>query len=296
MEKRQVTRLDRASGFGVLARRRFASRPSPSAPRPVRLGAGLLALGLGVGCSGSQSGAASDSAQSLSEYDLARDAYARDQIRQSLEHVEKALDLDADNADAAYLGAIIMLTFCARDETSTDCRFDEAEKFARKALEADEEMRDAANTLGVILIHQRRYAEAIAALEPLSKDILYGSPEKAWGNLGWAYLEKGEIEKAIDALRRSVAAQPMFCVGQYRLGLAYEKKGELGAAREALTRALDTDRPECSRLQDAYDARARIHDKQGMVEQARADLERCRDISATTSVGQRCAAQLKTLQ
>lgn len=237
-----------------------------------------------------------DEQRSVAEYDLARDALQSSRLREALGHVEKALELDEDNADAAYLGAVVLLGFCAGDVRSTDCRFERAEKMARKALVANPEMRDAKNTLGVILVHEGRYDEAIAVLKPLADDILYTSPEKSWGNLGWAYLLKGSNDEAIDALRRAVAAQPFFCVGQFRLGLAYEKRSELDLAREAFTKAVETDQPECKRLQDAFDARARVAEKQGQRDQARSDFERCRDIAATTPIGQRCAAQLRTLQ
>ncbi|XXT22184.1 tetratricopeptide repeat protein [Sorangium sp. So ce429] len=247
-------------------------------------------------CGGAQQAAQADETRSLAEYDLARDAFQHGRLREALAHIEEALSLDDDNAEAAYLGAVILLGFCAGDVRSSDCRFDSAEKMARRALDANPEMRDAKNTLGVILVHQGRYDEAIAVLKPLTEDILYASPEKSWGNLGWAYLLKGSNDEAIDALRRAVAAQPLFCVGQYRLGLAYEKRGELDLAREAFTRAVETDQPECRRLQDAFDARARVAEKRGLVDEARADLERCREIAATTPVGQRCAAQLQTLQ
>ncbi len=84
--------------------------------------------------------------------------------------------------------------------------------------------------------------------------------------------------------------------GRYWLGLAYEKKGDLPLAREALTKAVDTDAPQCKRLQDAYSARARVLAHQGLKEDARADLERCRDIGVQTPTGQKCAAQLQTYQ
>jgi Tfp pilus assembly protein PilF len=259
-----------------------------------------LALAPVTACSAAQSGGQGSEQRSIAEYDLARDAFQNGRLREALDHVEKALDYDEDNADAAYLGAVVLLGFCADDTRSSDCRFDEAERLARRALDANGEnggmVRDAKNTLGVILVHEGRFDEAIAVLRPLAEDILYGSPEKSWGNLGWAYLLKGDTVLAIDALQRAIAAQPLFCVGQYRLGLAYEKRGELVLAREAFTKAVETDQPDCRRLQDAFDARARVSEKQGLRDEARADRERCRDIATATRVGQRCAAQLQTLQ
>lgn len=273
-----------------------AKRAVPAA-RAVSAAIGLtVLLGATPACSsGNGPGAASADQQSLAEYDLAKDAFQNGRLREALEHAQKAIDLDEDNADAAYLGAVILLAFCAIDERSTDCRYGEAERHVRRALEASPDMREAKNTLGVILVHQRRYDEAIAVLKPLANDILYGSPEKSWGNLGWAYLLAGKIDEAIDALRRALAAQPLFCVGQYRLGLAFEKKNELAAASDALTKALETPRPECQKLQDAFDARARVRMRLGETELARDDLARCRDLSPKTVVGQRCATQLEQM-
>jgi tetratricopeptide (TPR) repeat protein len=234
--------------------------------------------------------------RSLAEFDLANDARSKGQLREALDHVQRSLKLNPDNAEAAHLGAIVMLGFCALDVNSPDCRFKEAERYVRKALEIAPEHRESKNTLGVILVHEKRYDEAIAVLKPLTEDLIYASPENAWGNLGWAYLERGSVEEAIDALQRAVAVQPLFCVGQYRLGLALEKKGNLPAAREALTKAVDTDAPQCKRLQDAYSVRARVLVRQGLKEEARTDLQRCRDLSVQTPVGQKCAAELSSYQ
>jgi type IV pilus assembly protein PilF len=239
---------------------------------------------------------ANDEPRSTAEYDLGRESFQNQRLREALDHVQKALKINEDNADAAYLGVTVLLAFCALDEASPDCRLKEAEKYARQALAAAPDHRDAKNALGVILVQEHRYDEAIAALKPLTEDMIYGTPEKAWGNLGWAYLQRGSTDEAIDALRRAVAVQPLFCVGQYRGGRAHAKRGDLGAAREALTKALDTDRPECKRLQDAFSVRARILAKQGQREDARSDLVRCRDIGADTPVGQRCAVELQTYQ
>jgi Tfp pilus assembly protein PilF len=233
--------------------------------------------------------------QAESEYDIARDLWLRrGELRDALDHALKAVELDDQNAEAQHLVALLYLDFCSRNQA--ECRLPEAEKHARLAVRLSADLREAKNTLGVILIHSKRPREAIEVLRPLCEDILYQTPEKAWGNLGWAYLELGDADHAIDALRRSIAAQPLFCVGSYRLGVAYEKKGELRMALDALTRALETEVPECSRLQDALLARARVYRAVGEVEPAGADLNRCVELSKTTEAGKNCRSMLDQLK
>ena len=263
----------------------------------VRIGPRLAALALCAGLAGCVSSTGPEDAKMAeAEYGLGNDAFHRGQYREALEHVEKALDADDTNADSAYLGAMIYLVFCSQDDTSPDCRYDEAERFLRVALAAKPDMRDAKNALGVVLVHENKPLDAAKVLEPLSRDILYRSPEKAWGNLGWAYLEAGRLDDAIPALKRSVAAQPLFCVGHYRLGLAYEKKKAYGAARQSLSRALAIEEGDCSRLQAAFAARARVSVKLGKRADAVDDLERCRELGGVNSVGKECARSLQSLQ
>ena len=230
--------------------------------------------------------------QSESEYDVARDLFlARRDPRGALSHVQKAVELNDENADAYHFMALLYLYFCAA--STMECRLPEADKAARRAVQLRPEFREAQNTLGVVLIQEKKYDDAVAVLLPLANDILYQSPWDAWGNLGQAYLEKGKVDEAIEALRRSIASEPRFCVGNFRLGLAYEKKGDLTAAREALSRAVETNRPECQGLQDAFEARARVYSKSKNCDLAKTDWTRCREISTESPTGQRCAVSLK---
>ena len=224
-------------------------------PRRLLLSAILLAVAFtaGVGClsSGAKSPGGDPERMSESEYDIAADLWLRqNQPRGALEHALKAVELNEDNHLATHLVALIYLGFCGR--SPAECRLAEAERYARLAVQGAPEFRDAKNTLAVILIHQKRYAEAIDLLRPLAADMLYQTPENAWGNLGWAYLETGQLERAIDALRRSVAAQPMFCVGSYRLGLAYERNGEPAPALEALNQGLAHKPAACQQIGQRY--------------------------------------------
>lgn len=262
-----------------------------------RAGALVFALGL-LGCSASSRGgmpAADPEKQSVAEHDIAADLWLRrSQPRQALEHALKAVELNEDNAEAQHLVALLYLDFCRR--SPEECRLSEAETHARRALSIKADFREAKNTLGVILVHRKKYDDAIATLKPLAEDILYQTPENAWGNLGWAYLEKGDLEHAIEALRRSVAAQPSFCVGHYRLGLAYERKQSPAQAIEAYSRAVETEHPMCKGLQDAFAGRARGLIRLGRGSDARADLERCVQLDKKTDAGRECGALLAKLQ
>jgi type IV pilus assembly protein PilF len=247
------------------------------------------------GCAGSSRPAGDPVRQGESEYDIARDLWLRrGQTREALEHALKAIELDDENSEAFHLVALLYLDFCSRGPS--ECRLKDAEQAASKALSLKRDFREARNTLGVVLIHQKRPKDAIAVLRPLSEDILYQTPEKAWGNLGWAYYEAGELDRAIDALRRSIAAQPLFCVGALRLGMAYEKRGELAPALSSFTRAIETKAPECNRLQDAFLGRARVAERLGQTDSIRADLERCIELSNVSESGKNCRSMLEHLK
>jgi len=138
-----------------------------------------------IGCGGASNGPAPQdpSRQSESEYDIARDLWLRrGQTREALEHALKAVDLDDENADAQHLVALLYLDFCS--QSRDDCRLADAEKHARRAIKLRPDFREAKNTLGVVLIHQKKAAQAVELLRPLTEDILYQTPENAWGNLG----------------------------------------------------------------------------------------------------------------
>ena len=249
--------------------------------------AAVVAVVLGCSAAQSSGGAPDDETRSLAEYDLARDLWLnRGQTREALDHVLTAIELDDDNADAAHLAALIYLDFCR--QSADACRLEEAEHHARAALAAKPEFREARNTLGVTLIHERRYADAIVVLRPLTEDILYRTPEIAWGNIGWAYLEQGALPEAVDALSRSVAAQPEFCVGHYRLGLAEERLGHAERALASFTRALDAAEGRCQGLQEAYAGRARLLLATHRAAEAERDLQTCVRLDKRTDAGREC--------
>lgn len=231
--------------------------------------------------------------QSEAEYDLARDYFYRGQPRLALDHCRKAVEFDDQNAKALYFASTVHLFFCSGNNElrDPDCHMTEAERYVRAALKVEGNFREAKNTLGQILILEGRYPEAIAVLAPLTKDPAFESTYLAWGNLGWAQVKAGRIDEGIESLKNSIT-EPRFCVGHYRLGVAYESKGDLVAAEQSLTNALSVDASGCRDLQDAWSERGRIRLKLGKGADARADFEKCRDLSSATATGKGCAEAL----
>ena len=226
---------------------------------------------------------------SRSEYDVAQDEWKHGRLRSAMEHAIRASDADEMHAEAHHFVAIVYLALC---QSEGDCRLADAERYARKAVVADPEYRPAKHTLGMILVAERKYDDAIAVLQPLAEDIIYKTPELAWYDLGGAFLGKGDNDRAIDALSRAVALKPSFCWANYRLGLAYEKKGMLDAARKELTEAVEPADPACRNLQDAYEARGRVLQRLGKISEAKADFQLCVSLSAATPSGKACRASL----
>ncbi|HEY4012758.1 MAG TPA: tetratricopeptide repeat protein [Polyangiaceae bacterium] len=235
--------------------------------------------------------------QSDAEYDLARDDFFKGRPRSALDHCRKAIELNDQNANALYFASAIHLSFCSGDLelASPDCRLGDAENFVRRALRVNDTFREARNTLGQILILEKRYAEAIAVLTPLTQDPAFESNYLAWGNLGWAQVLSGHVDEGIASLKSSVT-ELRFCVGHYRLGVAYEKKGDFAAAEQSLTNAVTVEAPDCKNLQDAWEERAQVRMKLGKLADARADFQKCRDIGAESRAGKACVDALARIQ
>lgn len=267
------------------------SRPLFRAAAPLLIAAAIGSTAC-TGKSGQSPNAKSPEVQSDAEYDLAKDFFAKGKPREALDHANKAVALNEDNDKAHYMVAAILMQFCSsnRGLDAPDCKLADVEKSARAALKANPDFRDAKNFLGNVLILERRYKDAITVLEPLTKDPAYVQSYLAWGNLGWAQSEDGQIEPAIASLRNAIGTEPRFCVGHYRLGLALEKKNDLASAEQSLSSAITAD-PSCDALQDAWEARGRVRVKLGKANDACTDYKRCEDISKETSTGQRCVRE-----
>ena len=204
---------------------------------------------------------------------------------EAIRHLTRSVKANPDNDHAQYLLGTLRL---GRNE------LDEAEKHLRKALELRGEERpaeraEAQNSLGVLLMHKEKYAEAIELLEAASSQVLNREPWLAMGNLGWAYTEIGEYDKAIDILKRALFDQPLFCVGKYRLGEAYYKKGEYEKAEASVKGAISIKEGGCDSIQEAHHLLGMTYLRLGRENEARESFATCAELDPASDLGVECS-------
>ncbi len=200
-----------------------------------------------------------------------------------------AIQANPKNAEAHFLIAYV---FAQMNEWS------KAEESVRLALKYGDHYPEASNLLGVILIEQGRYSEAIKVLTGVTEDFLYTTPHLAYGNLGLAYMKMNEYEEALKMLKRAVELQPMFCTGFYRMGLVYFELKRYKDALDSLEKSLKVEDPwgGCERLADSYRLIGIIHEELGSPEEAVESLSKCYELEPDSSLGQECHQLMEKIE
>ena len=225
--------------------------------------------------------------RSQREYQLGVGLWGERNAPGAFEHVLEAIELDPDNAEAHhFLGNLFWIV--RRD-------FARAEHHLREALRANTAVpgptglaADVKNSLGVMMIHARRYDEAVVTLREAASDLMNRQPAVSWANLGWAYHEADDNARALEALTQAVQMSPQLCVGWFRLGQVRASQDEWQPALDALDRALEVEDPTCAANQMAWRLRGEVHAQLGHRDEALRDLERCVELSSDTEDGQAC--------
>lgn len=229
----------------------------------------------------------------MKQYELAVGLHDEGNDPAAFKTLYTALETDPGNSRAHHLLATLYLV--RRDE-NPEHHDAEAEKHFEKVLAIEEAserpnlslIADAYNSLGVLRIHQKRYADAAKAFQAaIDKDLFNPKAYMAWGNLGWARQEQGDHAGALEALARAVKINPQFCVGHYRIGESLMARKAYEDAEVALTQALQA-HESCENFQDAWRLRGEARMNLGHREDARQDFERCVELQSASDAGKAC--------
>jgi type IV pilus assembly protein PilF len=243
---------------------------------------------------------ARDPDQSYVRYQLGVEYFQGRRIEAAIEELDKALVADPENADAHNMLGIIALkqghdyleqaetASCLTGRDGDLVRQDATQRFRlavdhlRKAVTFRPEFPAAWNNLAVAALALNDWPTAIEAASAALKDSTYADPEMARANLGWAYLQQKDLQRAWKELHEAVARSPRFCVGRYRLAKVFFERGDMEQASETLSPVLDD--PRCP-IQDAVLLGGLVAQKTGDRTKARTLFGRC-----TTMAPRSCAA------
>lgn len=246
-----------------------------------------------VGCATTTS--VKDHAAAEVHYDIAVESMKHDDMRGALRDL-----LAAENKDPRLpqVQNALGLTYHALG------RLDEALKHYHEAVKLKPDFSSAYNNMGTLLTDLGRYDDAIAAFKQALTNILYPTPSLAEGNMGWAYYQKGDTDKALRHLRNAVATNPKFCRGYEwlaRIDLAINKPDGVVHSIEHFRKYCMADHLIAKTIAPQY-----VHQmtyylalgylKQGNRDAARKAFSQCAVAGADSGFEAKCAASLASLQ
>ncbi|OGP30659.1 MAG: hypothetical protein A2073_00665 [Deltaproteobacteria bacterium GWC2_42_11] len=114
----------------------------------------------------------------------------------------------------------------------------EAIKHFNEAIKLDAKFSEAHTNLGAVYLRQKKWDDAISEFQASVANIFYTTPEIAYNNIGWAYYQKGENEKAIDNFKKAITANSKYSLAYNNMGLAYAKMNKDREAADAFNNAV----------------------------------------------------------
>lgn len=108
---------------------------------------------------------------------------------------QKAIELNPRHKESLnYLGFI----------STRFSKYDEAVSYYERAISIDRKYSEAMNNLGVLYLETKNWDEAIRYLLMALQNPVYPTPEKAYSNLGLAYLKKDDYQRSRDAINEAL--------------------------------------------------------------------------------------------
>ncbi|MCB1739252.1 MAG: tetratricopeptide repeat protein [Gammaproteobacteria bacterium] len=134
-------------------------------------------------------------------------------------------------------------------------RIDEAVDLYESYLKANPDSQVAANNLAMLYVTHRDDGKSLKKAKELADKLKASDNPGFLDTVGWVYHKAGDVDAAIAALEKAIAAAPqMVPEFHYHLGVAYAARGDTAKAKEHLGKAVDAKQA----FRGLEDARARL--------------------------------------
>lgn len=119
--------------------------------------------------------------------------------------------------------------------------YPKAIKHFQEALEIDKNFSEAATNLGIAYTQTGQYDKAIESYKMAIANPQYKNAAKALNDMGMVYYRLSKLDDAISAYKEALKRYSNFPQPYYGLALCYNAKGQYGDAATAITRAIELD-------------------------------------------------------
>jgi type IV pilus assembly protein PilF len=170
----------------------------------------------------------------------------------------------------------------------------EADMNFHKAVEIRPKYAEAWNSLSAVALLLQAWDQAIDAAENALKEPTYDAPVFARTNLGWAYFHKKDLQHAWKELHEAVSRSPTFCVGRYRLAKVYLERGEVEMAIDTIE-PLVADGKRCP-IQEAFLLGGLLQERRKNSEKALGLFRACAEMSPRSCVADECRRYAQMIQ
>ena len=117
-------------------------------------------------------------------------------------------------------------------------KYDLAEIHLNKAIGIKNDYTAAMNSLGVVLMKQKKWDTAISLFQKTAGNLIYATPHYPLSNMGWAYLGKGDYMKAEASFKKALKTKPDFINAIHGLATTYLTTGQAHSSRQLLDKAI----------------------------------------------------------
>ena len=213
-------------------------------------------------------------------YGLAVNFYYDQKAQAAIRELEHCFALDPKHVLAHNLSGLIHM---GRKE------FVDSQAHFEKALELDPDQHMARANLGALFIAMQKWQAAIDTMTPLLHEALYGTPDLAENNIGWAYYNLGQLQEAEIHLKRALFLNDKLCLAYNNLGVLHLSQKRWQDARDDLEAAVTR----CPNYIEAHFRLGSLLEQQGVQKDADKHFEKCRKIGGESIFGRRCKQKLQ---